>query len=128
MVLRLARFNIQRHHGGSPLFSVGVPAPAGALLALAPLISGFVFECTLSPWIFFVMILFTSGMLISRYPTFVFKKFVIPETYQRLLLIGALIFVVCMVSAPWETLLFLSAVYLVSLPISGYVFYKQGVS
>jgi CDP-diacylglycerol--serine O-phosphatidyltransferase len=127
MVLRLARFNIQRHQEGSPLFSVGVPAPAGALLALMPLIFCFIFEIVLSPWIFFVMILFTSVMLISRYPTFVFKKIVIPDAYRRLLLIGALVLVVCIVSAPWETLLFLAVTYLLTLPLSGYFFYKKEV-
>lgn len=127
MALRLARFNVQRHYPSSSLFATGIPAPAGALLALSPIMSGFVFDS--SPvWVFALVILFTSVMLISRYPTFIFKKIVIPDAYMGLFFIGVLALVVGVISAPWETALVVVLLYMMTLPISGFFFYKKGLS
>jgi CDP-diacylglycerol--serine O-phosphatidyltransferase len=126
MAWRLARFNTLPHH--SSLFSMGVPAPAGALLILSPMITSFVFEVDLSVWVHGITALVTSILLVSRYPTFVFKKIVIPQNLLGIFCMCVVGVVAGIFSAPWETLLFLSITYIAFLPISGYWFYKKGLS
>jgi CDP-diacylglycerol--serine O-phosphatidyltransferase len=126
MAWRLARFNTLPHH--SSLFSMGVPAPAGALLILTPMIISFVLDTQLSVWVHGLTALITSILLVSRYPTFVFKKIVIPQKFFGVFCMTIVGFVAGMFSAPWETLLVLSIIYLLFLPISGYWFYKKGLS
>jgi CDP-diacylglycerol---serine O-phosphatidyltransferase len=122
MAMRLARFNVQRHAGPmSALFSTGVPAPAGALMALTPLMVGFVFEARMPIWLVAAWSLFTAGLLISRYPTFVVKTVSIPQRHVHLVWGGALAVLAGLASAPWETLLVLSLAYSLSLPISWYI-------
>jgi CDP-diacylglycerol--serine O-phosphatidyltransferase len=124
MALRLARFNIQRHQPTSSGFSVGVPAPAGALLVFMPMMVTFVLDHTISPLFFAVTLIGVSLMLISRYPTFVFKKIALPIRWMGGFLIAVLMTIVGLLVAPWETLLVLCILYLLSLPISGYISYK----
>lgn len=123
MALRLARFNTQRHSASA--FSQGMPAPAGALMALSPMIAGFVFQTTLPRWIFAGCLFITALFLISRYPTFVFKYFVIPRKYMGIFFMAALALITGMISALWETLFIISMAYIITLPISGYWFYKK---
>lgn len=127
MALRLARFNIQRLKGTHGcMFSVGVPAPAGALLVVSPLVIEFVFGTPVpAPLCIFIM-LSTAVMLVSRYPTFAFKKLSFPEKYGGMIVFFVAFLITTFVSFPWETLLCLTGVYLLSFPISGYFFYKKG--
>ena len=125
MAWRLARFNSQSHYY-SHLFSVGVPAPAGAFLVLFPIVFHFVFGKALPLWSVGVVTFCCALMLASRYPTFVFKKIHVPRGYRGLLSLVFLIVLVTLVSAPWDALFFLSILYTCSLPVSGYFFYKKG--
>ncbi|MDR0406854.1 MAG: phosphatidylcholine/phosphatidylserine synthase [Holosporales bacterium] len=128
--LRLARFNTMSAQGGVPPwkahFFIGVPAPAGALLALSPLI--FSFYCS-SIWIknpFFVaLIVGGTGLLkISRLPTFSFKKVIIPQRYTLLLLVLTSLTVICLITEIWVTISILTILYLLSIPYS-YAVYKR---
>ena len=128
MALRLARFNVQRTAPGfSQLFSVGVPAPFGALMVLSPIIFGFIIDIQYSPWFLVFILGITASLLISRYPTFVFKKIFLPREYRSMVLVLALIFIICCVTNPWETLFFLICLYILSLPLSGYFFYNKKI-
>jgi CDP-diacylglycerol--serine O-phosphatidyltransferase len=126
MALRLARFNVQRS-GVPSRYSVGVPAPAGALLILSPMMGSFVFQTDVPVWIFMLVTLGTAGMMVSRYPTFLFKKMEIPQKYSGAIFISLLAWIISLLNAPWESLLFLSCVYVITWPISGYFFYKKGL-
>lgn len=129
MALRLARFNVQRTAPNfSQMFSVGVPAPFGALMVLWPVVLGFVTETHVNPKILLFFLCVTSFFLISRYPTFVFKKISLSRRYGPIVLLGSLIFIICSVTLSWETLLFTITLYMASLPLSGYVFYKKKIS
>ena len=83
VALRLARFNINSNQEPSwrDNFFEGVPSPAGGILVLTPLIislSGFNFvqlNYDLMVPIFFIA---TSFLLISKFPSYSFKKIVIP--------------------------------------------------
>lgn len=126
MALRLARFNVQRS-GVPSQYAVGVPAPAGALLLLSPMMAAFVFQTAVPVWVFMMVTLGTAGMMVSRYPTFLFKKIEIPQKYVGVIFIILLGWIISLLSAPWESLLFLSGVYIATWPISGYFFYKKGL-
>jgi CDP-diacylglycerol--serine O-phosphatidyltransferase len=128
MALRLARFNIMRLHPSdsepSSLFSVGMPAPAGALVTLSPMVALFVFE-SVPTWIFASMILFSASMMVSRYPTFLINKIIIPSCYRNYVILGALAFITSLITAPWETLLFVVILYVGTLPLSGVMYRKR---
>jgi CDP-diacylglycerol--serine O-phosphatidyltransferase len=122
--LRLARFNTT---SSNPVpfpwvvhFFVGVPAPAGALIALSPLIFSF---CSVDLWIMspmsVVFIVVTAGILeISKLPTFSLKKIALPQRYVLPLLVLTSFVVICLVTAVWNTLSILTIGYLLSIPCS----------
>ena len=97
VALRLARFNISS--GGDVSwkdnFFQGVPSPAGAILLLTPLIislSGFDYvqlNYTIIVPVFFVV---TSLLLISKFPSYSFKKIVIQRKATIFLLFGIVLF------------------------------------
>ena len=82
VALRLARFNINANQESSwkDNFFEGVPSPAGGILVLTPLIyslsglSFFQINYDIVVPIFFIM---TAFLLISKFPTYSFKKIVI---------------------------------------------------
>lgn len=123
MALRLARFNTNISlptPDWTKRFSVGVPAPAGAFVALSPLMLSFALEENFTSYPFiFGLILFISGLLlISRIPTFLIKNVPIPHHYVRYLLILVALFVAALFSAPWYTLSLGALLYVCSIPIS----------
>ena len=97
VALRLARFNVNSNQEPSwrDNFFEGVPSPAGGILVLTPLIislSGFNFiklNYDLIVPIFFVV---TSFLLISKFPSYSFKKIVIPRRTTIFLLFGIVLF------------------------------------
>ena len=97
VALRLARFNINSNQEPSwrDNFFEGVPSPAGGILVLTPLIislSGFDFvqlNYDLMVPIFFIA---TSFLLISKFPSYSFKKIVIPRKTTIFLLFGIVLF------------------------------------
>jgi CDP-diacylglycerol--serine O-phosphatidyltransferase len=122
--LRLARFNTALDDPNRPAWSndffVGVPAPAGALLAMLPL--ALAFETGVgafrSPWITAPWILLVAVLMVSRIPTFTFKR-----GRVRRDLVGIVLLLVGLAAAlaalePWLAMVFLGAAYLASIPIS----------
>ena len=84
VALRLARFNINSNQEPSwkDNFFEGVPSPAGGILVLTPLIislSGFEIYQLNYNLIVPVFFIITSFLLISKFPTYSFKKIVIPR-------------------------------------------------
>lgn len=136
MALRLARFNthmMQDQPEWTKRFSVGVPAPAGALLGLMPLMITFACEEDSSHIpLFFAFSLCSSGLLmVSRIPTYVLKNIRIPYTFVRLLLMMVAIFMAAFFTAPWWTISFIAIAYLFSIPVSGFSYkckHKKAVS
>ena len=93
VALRLARFNVHSNQGPSwkDNFFEGVPSPAGGILVLTPLIvslSNFDFiklNNNITVPAFFII---TSLLLISKFPTYSFKKIVIQRKTTIFLLFG----------------------------------------
>ena len=129
VALRLARFNVST--GGEPSwrdnFFEGVPSPAGGILVLTPLIislSGFNFvqlNYDLMVPIFFIA---TSFLLISKFPSYSFKKIVIPRKTTIFLLFGIVLFFGLLLIYTFNVIAISTAIYVLLLPISFFHFQK----
>jgi CDP-diacylglycerol---serine O-phosphatidyltransferase len=125
--LRLARFNVALDDLEKPAwksrFFTGVPAPAGAGLALAPMYLGFLgiiddgqrYAPVIAPYVFLVALL-----MVSRIPTYSGKTMGTSVRRERVLwiLLFAAMAIICLAAFPWETLTLFALVYLVMIPIS----------
>jgi CDP-diacylglycerol---serine O-phosphatidyltransferase len=121
--LRLARFNSELEQPDRPRwtlwFFTGIPAPAGAGLALLPMILAFATGLDLFRyWIVnAVLMLFVAGMMVSRVPTFSLKRLRIrPDLVLPAMLASGLV-IVSFVTEPWWTLSALGLIYLAMLPV-----------
>ena len=129
VALRLARFNINSNQEPSwrDNFFEGVPSPAGGILVLTPLIislSGFDFfqlNYDIIVPIFFVT---TSFLLISKFPSYSFKKIVIRRRTTIFLLFGIVLFFGLLLVYTFNVIAISAIVYLLLFPIS-YVHYQK---
>ena len=123
VALRLARFNVNSNQEPSwrENFFEGVPSPAGAILVLTPLIfslSGFdmiQLNYDLIVPIFFVV---TSFLLISKFPSYSFKKIVIPRKTTIFLLFSIVLFFGLLLIYTFNVITISVLIYLLLLPIS----------
>ncbi len=129
--LRLARFNANLTNDGdapdSRYFS-GVPTPAGGLLVMTPMMLTFVGLETkeLNSLTAFFMI-GIALLMVSKVPTFSLKamKFRIPRRNFVPILLVAVVTGVMIFNFPRQALLFASALYIGSLPISAVKYYRE---
>ena len=123
VALRLARFNINSTQEPSwrDNFFEGVPSPAGGILVLAPLIislSGFdLFQLNYDIIVptFFIG---TSFLLISKFPTYSFKKIVIPRRTTIFLLFSIVLFFGLLLIYTFDVIALSAVIYLLLLPVS----------
>ena len=122
-VLRLARFNltkISEEEQWRANFFEGVPSPAGAGLVLLPLIyelSNFEigFEVkNITPY----LAILVSILLISKVPTFSFKKIKIQRKLTIFLFLGIGIISISLIFFTFETLLIMGIGYFLLIPLS----------
>ena len=122
--LRLARFNTKLDNTDLPAwtsrFFVGVPAPAGAGLALIPVMATFELGPGYLDHPFFVgaVELVVALLMVSRLPTYSIKRIRIPHRHVMAALLVFGLLAATLVSIPWITLLGVGAVYLGSMPIA----------
>ena len=124
MALRLARFNTQLGLPDPPPYAynffTGVPAPAAAGLSLIPIVASFEFGNAFfrSPYLVAATTALIAGLMVSRVPTFSFKRFRVPHNWvvPTMLAIGA--FAAFLAAEPWETLLVVGLLYLGLIPVS----------
>lgn len=123
-VLRLARFNSNIDEPNLPPWAynyfTGVPTPAGAGLVLLPIFLSLQFgdEYFRHPGLVGTLLVAVAGLMISRIPTFAFKKFKVPHPWvlPMMLMIGLV--AASLASAPWATLSLMLAAYLLTIPFS----------
>ena len=123
VALRLARFNINSNQEPSwrDNFFEGVPSPAGGILVLSPLIyslSGlnlFQINYDIVVPVFFITI---SFLLISKFPTYSFKKIVIQRKATIFLLFGIVLFFGLLLIYTFNVIAISVLIYLSLLPIS----------
>ena len=129
VALRLARFNVNT--GGEPSwrdnFFEGVPSPAGGILVLTPLIFSmssievFKIDHAIIVPIFFIV---TSFLLISKFPSYSFKKIVIQRKATIFLLFGIVLFFGLLLIYPFNVISMSALIYLSMLPISFFHYQK----
>ena len=128
VALRLARFNINSNQEPSwrDNFFQGVPSPAGGILVLTPLIislSGFDYIELNYNVIVPIFFIGTSLLLISKFPTYSFKKIVIPRKATIFLLFGIVLFFGLLLIYTFNVIAISSLIYLSLVPIS--IFHYQ---
>jgi CDP-diacylglycerol--serine O-phosphatidyltransferase len=129
--LRLARFNTDTDEEVRPAWTrsyfTGVPSPAGAGIALFPMVLWFQIDTEFVRHPAFVgcFVLATSLLLVSRVRTFTFKKIRIPQRWILPAMLGIGLYLALLFSTPWLTLTLTLAAYLVSIPISMRRFEQQ---
>ncbi len=121
--LRLARFNTALESSMPPWafnYFSGVPAPAGAGLALMPMVLSFLIgdEILRKPEVVAAFLVITSAMLVSNIPTFSFKNFRVSARWVLPTMLIVLLFFAASVSAPWETLSMVLFLYIGTIPFS----------
>tara|TARA_B100001248_G_C27335834_1_gene433787 strand:- start:369 stop:1160 length:792 start_codon:yes stop_codon:yes gene_type:complete len=129
-VLRLARFNltkIDNQESWKNNFFEGIPSPAGGLLILMPLI----YELTDLNFSFGVreatpfLTIFIALLMVSKIPTPSLKKITISSKTTIFLLLSVGIIFISLLFYTFETLLIFSLIYLMSIPISIFIFKNQ---
>ena len=129
VALRLARFNVNSNQEPSwrDNFFEGVPSPAGGILVLTPLIFSLSeLEFITVNYKFVVPIFFVtiSLLLISKFPTYSFKKIIIPRKTTIFLLFGIVLFFGVLLIYTFKVLAITSLIYLLLIPISYLHFQK----
>ena len=129
VALRLARFNVNSNQEPSwkDNFFEGVPSPAGGILVLTPLIISMTsFDYVVLDYNTVVPIFFitTSLLLISKFPTYSFKKIVIQRKATIFLLFGIILFFGLLLIYPFIVISVSAVLYLLLLPISFFHHHK----
>ena len=124
IVLRLARFNTLIDENDRPgyerEFFVGVPAPAGALIAMLPIAvyqqwGGGWWD---SFWVVAVWTVFSAALIVSRIPTLAMKTFSVPPQAAAGLLVLVALAAAALVTYPLVLLMVLVVLYLVHIPFA----------
>ncbi|NLV78227.1 MAG: phosphatidylcholine/phosphatidylserine synthase [Rhodococcus sp.] len=124
IVLRLARFNTLLEDDTVPAYAreyfVGVPSPAGAVVALAP-VAAYI-QWGDGWWSSFPVVvvwtLFSGGLIISRIPTLAMKSVQVPPRMAIVLLCAVAAAAAALVTYPFILMLVLVGVYLVHIPFA----------
>ncbi len=122
--LRLARFNTGHDEPEPPAwegaFFIGIPAPMAAGLVLLPMVVSFNIwgEFFRRPEVVAVFMLLVSGLMVSRIPTYSFKKAKLKPSWILPIMLVVGLLVAGMLSAPWTTLSIILLGYLGSIPFS----------
>lgn len=125
MALRLARFNAMLDDPNRPEWKkdyfVGMPAPAGAMTAMLPLylhFLGLTFEAWAAPAIL-VYVLGIALLVVSTVPTFSGKTMGkrVPRGWVLPIFLAGVAAFGLLISFPFESLVAISAAYIVGLPI-----------
>ncbi|WP_448502121.1 CDP-diacylglycerol--serine O-phosphatidyltransferase [Sphingomonas sp.] len=122
--LRLARFNanidvVEQPHKSAG-FLTGIPAPAGAGLAMLPLYLWFWTGEALfrSPWLVAPWVAFVAFLMVSSLATYSWSSLRLRRTVRFEAIVVVVIFAAAIVSAPWQTLSLICIAYLLTLPFS----------
>lgn len=122
--IRLARFNSDLVNPERPewknVFFTGVPAPAGAYLAVMPIMLSFKTDIISNthPLLIGIYLVVIGVLMASRIPTFATKKIIIQKKYISLVLVAAGLLIGAIIVEPWIILPLLGILYICSIPFS----------
>lgn len=127
VALRLARFNVKNMSGQNTSnepqapksYFEGVPAPAGAILALVPMMLSFKIypedEGSFPSILVAIWVIFIAGLMVSRLPTYSLKRIKLQQKHTIPLLAFVALFAAALASEPWTTIVLCSLSYLFSI-------------
>ena len=134
---RLARFNTMLEQETAPWwrnYFTGVPAPGGCWMVLTPAIISLALDARgsapklaaflQSPWTGIFMLLFVGSLMASRLPTISLKHLHVRKNSMPFVLAALLLVVAFFVSNFWLTLGLMGAGYILTVPISGFMFLR----
>ena len=129
VALRLARFNVSSEADPSwkDNFFEGIPSPAGGVLVLMPLVYSFSeFQIIKLNYDYFVPILFivVSILLISKIPTYSFKKIKVQRNFTIFLLLGIVFYFGLILIYTFNAIVLSALVYFLMIPISSVHYFK----
>lgn len=122
--LRLARFNARIDTDEQPHksagFLTGVPAPAGAGLALLPMFLWFWSgeDMLRTPWIVGIWTVLIAMLMISSLATFSWSSLRLRRNIRFEAIAVFVVLAAALVTAPWQTLSVVCAIYLILMPLS----------
>ena len=130
---RLARFNTMLEQPTLPYwkhFFTGVPAPGGCWMVLSPAILSLALDAPWlatalqNPWTGIFMLLFVGTLMASRLPTISLKALRIRRKYLLPVMAGLLLLVALMVSNFWMTIGVLGFLYILTVPLTCWLFLR----
>lgn len=129
--LRLARFNAESKKeletGGfkaQSMYFQGIPSPAGAFLALWPIIIynyfevGFLPTFEFMPHLIAAWVIVVAVLMVSKIPTFSVKKLKLPQKLAIPMLAALGLVFAALITQPWLSLSIIALLYLISIPFS----------
>jgi CDP-diacylglycerol---serine O-phosphatidyltransferase len=128
--LRLARFNATMDDPNKPAFAAnfftGVPAPAGAILALLPIYLAFLGLPRPPAMLTALYTLLIAFLMVSRLPVFSGKtiRMRVPPEMVLPVFVSVVFFIALLIGYPWHILSAGSVLYLLSLP-AGWKSYRD---
>src|SRR6478752_8631658 len=121
--LRLARFNASIDDPNKPAFAAnyftGVPAPAGAILAMLPFYMAFLGVSKPPAMLTAFYTLLIAFLMVSRLPVFSGKtvRMRVPPEMVLPVFVSVVFFIALLIGYPWHILSICSVLYLASLPL-----------
>lgn len=122
--LRLARFNAQIDAADGPRklagYLTGIPAPAGAGLAMLPIYIWLWSDEPMarSPWIVTPWVALIGLLMVSSLASYSWKSLRLRRNVRFEALVVVVILLAALVTAPWQTLTVVCVAYLATLPFS----------
>ncbi len=122
--LRLARFNTeQKDPTVKSAFFTGVPSPAGAGLAMLPIIlwmqqPAFFAQFAAATPLISLWTVCVAALMISRIPTFSVKAIRVPAKAVMPVMALAALVIAALFTVPWQTLTALGLLYIASIPVA----------
>jgi CDP-diacylglycerol--serine O-phosphatidyltransferase len=122
--LRLARFNTaltdESRAAWQMKFFTGIPSPAGAMLALMPLVFSFEsgFGLADDAWFCALWMMLVAALMTSRIPTFAVKKLAIRHEWVLPIMLVVCCVIGLWVVRPWVMFNVTGGIYLLCLPLS----------
>ena len=120
--LRLARFNTSLVDGveepWQKHFFTGVPAPAGAMLALFPLVLSLQFGWFDNRYAVALYVLPIAFLMISKVPTLSIKSHKVPRSSILPITLIAVAIIIGFITEPWITFTLIAVGYLASIPVT----------
>ena len=120
--LRLARFNSML--GKLPPYAynyfTGVPAPAGALMSLVPIVIhlSFGLDMVMEPVFVGTWSVIMACLMVSQVPTYSFKRFKVPQPYVLPFFVVVGLMLAGLAGRPWHVLTLVAVMYLMTFPFS----------